>query len=48
MLMWTALLFLQQDSLEWLLEESSRVFGAFVYLKRLDGHVKEKQIKEPY
>jgi hypothetical protein len=24
------------------------VFGAFVYLKRLAGHVKEKQIKEPY
>jgi hypothetical protein len=27
---------------------SSRVFGAFVYLKRLAGHVKEKKIKEPY
>jgi hypothetical protein len=27
---------------------SSRVFGAFVYLKRLAGHAKEKQIKEPY
>ena len=24
---------------------SSRVFGAFVYLKRLAGHVKEKKIK---